>query len=203
MTWIRRMEIDFHRPVGADQEITITSFVREFHGPDAMIECTMTDAAGTTVATCLMVVAHVDARTRRATDWPAEHEALFFEAERLIREDPCSARMPRRPRAAYLPAMTQDTSGLAPEAPATQSSSVRADPAVGAHRRARPCPLRRRGVSAPASWQRERTHAATVESVCRSEGRGKPRTAWALRHRGRPVVRPSPMPTAPSACPAP
>ena len=56
------MEIDFHRPVGADQEITITSFVREFHGPDAMIECTMTDAAGTTVATCLMVVAHVDAQ---------------------------------------------------------------------------------------------------------------------------------------------
>ena len=41
----------------------------------------MTDAAGTTVATCLMVVAHVDARTRRATDWPAEHEALFFESE--------------------------------------------------------------------------------------------------------------------------
>jgi len=81
MTWIRRMEIDFIRPVNADQEITITSFVREFHGPDAMIECTMTDAAGTTVATCLMVVAHVDATTRRATDWPAEHEALFFEPE--------------------------------------------------------------------------------------------------------------------------
>ena len=28
-----------------------------------MIECTMTDAAGTTVATCLMVVAHVDAHS--------------------------------------------------------------------------------------------------------------------------------------------
>jgi acyl-CoA thioester hydrolase len=81
MTWIRRMEIDFHRPVGADQEITITSFVREFDGPDAMIECTMTDAAGTTVATCLMVVAHVDATSRRATDWPEEHAALFFESE--------------------------------------------------------------------------------------------------------------------------
>ena len=75
------LEIDFHRPVGADQEITITSFVREFHGPDAMIECTMTDAAGTTVATCLMIVAHVDARTRRATDWPPEHQALFFEPD--------------------------------------------------------------------------------------------------------------------------
>ena len=65
--------------VGADQEVTITSFVREFSGPDAYIECTMADAAGTTVATCLMIVAHVDARTRRATDWPPEHRALFFE----------------------------------------------------------------------------------------------------------------------------
>ena len=80
MTWVRRMEIDFIRAVGADQEISITSFVREFRGPDAMIECTMTDASGTTVSTCLMVVAHVDAGTRRATDWPDELQALFFES---------------------------------------------------------------------------------------------------------------------------
>ena len=81
MTWIRRMEIDFIRSVGADQEISITSFVREFHGSDAMIECAMTDATGTTVATCLMIVAHVDARTRRATDWPDELRALFFDPD--------------------------------------------------------------------------------------------------------------------------
>ncbi|WP_165877397.1 acyl-CoA thioesterase [Agromyces fucosus] len=81
MTWVRRMEIDFIRPLTADQEVSIISFVREFRGPDAMIECTMTDAAGTTVSTCLMVVAHVDGRTRRATDWPAELQALFFEPD--------------------------------------------------------------------------------------------------------------------------
>ncbi|WP_159601368.1 acyl-CoA thioesterase [Agromyces humi] len=81
MTWIRRMEISFRRPVNAEQELTITSFVREFHGPDAIIECTMADAAGTTVATCLMIVAHVDATTRRATDWPDDLRAIFFEAE--------------------------------------------------------------------------------------------------------------------------
>ncbi|SIO27458.1 acyl-CoA thioesterase [Agromyces cerinus] len=80
MTWVRRMEIDFIRPLTADQDVSITSFVREFRGPDAMIECTMTDAAGTTVSRCLMIVAHVDARTRRATDWPDELQALFFEA---------------------------------------------------------------------------------------------------------------------------
>jgi len=43
MVWVRRMEIDFLRPVRDDQEIIITSFVREFGGPDALIECTMSD----------------------------------------------------------------------------------------------------------------------------------------------------------------
>ena len=49
MTWVRRMEIDFLRPARGDQEVTITSFVREFRGPDALIECTMVDSAGTNV----------------------------------------------------------------------------------------------------------------------------------------------------------
>ena len=35
MTWVRRMEIDYIRPVLGDQEITITSFVSQFRGPDA------------------------------------------------------------------------------------------------------------------------------------------------------------------------
>ena len=30
MVWVRRLEIDFIRPARADQEITITSFVRGF-----------------------------------------------------------------------------------------------------------------------------------------------------------------------------
>jgi len=79
MTWVRRLEIDFLRPVDGDQAVTITSFVREFQGHDAIIECTMTDAAGRTVSTCLMIVAYVDARTRRGADWPDDLQALFFE----------------------------------------------------------------------------------------------------------------------------
>ena len=39
MVWVRRLEIDFIRPARGDQEVTITSFVREFRGPDALIEC--------------------------------------------------------------------------------------------------------------------------------------------------------------------
>jgi acyl-CoA thioester hydrolase len=81
MTWVRRMEIDFLRPARADQEITITSFVREFRGADALIECTMADAAGNGLSRCLMTVAHVDKQTSRATDWPPDLVALFFEKE--------------------------------------------------------------------------------------------------------------------------
>jgi acyl-CoA thioester hydrolase len=81
MVWVRRMEIDFLRPARGDQEIIITSFVREFRGPDALIECTMIDSARTNIAQCVMTVAHVDKGTNRATNWPADIMALFFEAE--------------------------------------------------------------------------------------------------------------------------
>ena len=80
MTWVRRMEIDFIRPARGDQQITITSFVRDFQGPDALIECTMADDAGKTLSRCLMTVAHVDKVTNRATDWPPDVAALFFES---------------------------------------------------------------------------------------------------------------------------
>ena len=79
MVWVRRIEIDFLRPLRGDQEIVITSFVREFRGPDAFIECTMADANGVQVSRCLMTVAHVDRPTNRATDWPPDLMALFVE----------------------------------------------------------------------------------------------------------------------------
>ncbi len=79
--WVRRLEIDFVRPVLAGQEVTITSFVREFAGADAFIECTMADARGKVVSRALMVVACVDKATSRGMDWPAEAVRLFYEAE--------------------------------------------------------------------------------------------------------------------------
>lgn len=81
MVWIRRLEIDFIRPVGADQEVSITSFVRDFSGPDAVIEGTMVDAAGKTLSRCLMTVAYVDRQTNRAADWPSDVSGLFFEKQ--------------------------------------------------------------------------------------------------------------------------
>jgi acyl-CoA thioester hydrolase len=81
MAVVRRLEIDFIRPVRGDQEITIHSFVREFQGPDATIDCAMVDAAGKEVSRCLMIVAYVDRGTNRAADWPEHVAALFFEKE--------------------------------------------------------------------------------------------------------------------------
>jgi acyl-CoA thioester hydrolase len=81
MVWVRRLEIDYVRPVVADQEITITSFVREFRGPDAIVECRMVNAAGKEMSRCLMIVACVERETNRAQDWPADAMALFFEKE--------------------------------------------------------------------------------------------------------------------------
>ena len=78
LTFVRRLEVDFIRPVGV-QEISITSRVREFKGPDAFIECAMADTNGKELARCLMIVAHVDKQTRRARDWPQALQDLFFE----------------------------------------------------------------------------------------------------------------------------
>jgi acyl-CoA thioester hydrolase len=81
MVWVRRLEIDYIRPVREGQDLTITSFVREFRGPDAVIECTMVDEAGKNLSRCLMTVAYVDRASNRATDWPADVVALFFERD--------------------------------------------------------------------------------------------------------------------------
>jgi len=79
MMFVRRLEIDFLRPARGDQDIAIRSYVKSFSGPDVMIECAMTDTNGKVLARCLMTVAHVDRATNRATDWPSDLAALFFE----------------------------------------------------------------------------------------------------------------------------
>ena len=79
MTWVKRMEVDFLKPAIGDQELTITSYVQEFRGPDAFIVCTITDEAGRDISRCLMVVTCVDRTTSRSMDWPADAIALFFE----------------------------------------------------------------------------------------------------------------------------
>lgn len=79
MTFVRRLDIEFIRPVVGDQEITIASFVREFNGPDALIECSMVDDGGKTLSKCIMVVSYVDKVTNRSAAWPNDIMDLFFE----------------------------------------------------------------------------------------------------------------------------
>ena len=82
MVWTRRMEVDFIHPVIGDQEITISSFVQEFRGADAYIECSMEDETGKTLSRCLMIVAYIDKSSNRAVDWPVDIMALFFENDK-------------------------------------------------------------------------------------------------------------------------
>jgi len=79
MMFVRKLEIDFLRPARGGQEIAITSFVRDFEGADAVIELEMVDAKGKTLSRALMTCAHVDRLTQRASDWPVDVAALFFE----------------------------------------------------------------------------------------------------------------------------
>ena len=79
MPWIQRTEIDYLRSAVGDQELTLTSFVREFRGSDADIECTLADETGRVLARCRMVVACVDKRTLKPMDWPADAMDRFFE----------------------------------------------------------------------------------------------------------------------------
>lgn len=81
MTFVRQLDIEFLHPIVGDQEITIASFVREFRGPDARVECSMTDEHGSVLSQCHMVVAYVDKGTRRSADWPGHLMDLFFEAQ--------------------------------------------------------------------------------------------------------------------------
>ncbi|MEO7457984.1 MAG: thioesterase family protein [Gemmatimonadaceae bacterium] len=80
MVYVRRIEIDYIRPVLGDQVITITSLVREFRGSDAIIDCTMTDAAAKVLSRCVMTGTYVDKATSRAADWPADLMARFYTA---------------------------------------------------------------------------------------------------------------------------
>ena len=81
MTWVKNIEIEFLKPAVGDQEITITSFVREFRGSEAHIECSMVDEAGKEVSRCTMIVACVDRTTNRSMDWPADATELFFHTD--------------------------------------------------------------------------------------------------------------------------
>ena len=81
MTFVRRLDVEFLRPVAGDRDITIESHVREFAGPDAHIECRMTDGGDTLYSRCLMIVAYVDKATHRSAPWPDDVQAVFFERE--------------------------------------------------------------------------------------------------------------------------
>lgn len=76
--FVRSLKIDFLKPLMGDQEFKVTSFVREFVGSDAHIECTMTDSKGRVAATCLMLATCVDKSTMKSMEWPADQISRFY-----------------------------------------------------------------------------------------------------------------------------
>ena len=81
MVWVRRMEIDFDPAVARRS------------GDNDHVVCTRVSRVGCAYRmhddglrrrerlTLLMTVSHVDKQTNRATDWPPELMAEFFETE--------------------------------------------------------------------------------------------------------------------------
>jgi acyl-CoA thioester hydrolase len=81
MTFVRKLDIEFIRPVVGDKLLVIKSFVREFIGPNAHIDCIMADEAGKVFSQCNMVVSYVDKGTNRSADWPEDVTALFYSSD--------------------------------------------------------------------------------------------------------------------------
>lgn len=77
MTFIKRLDIEFIRPVIGDQQVTISSFVEQFHGADAFIKCCMLNDSDKTLSKCSMVVSYVDKGTQRSAQWPDSVMHLF------------------------------------------------------------------------------------------------------------------------------
>jgi len=79
--WVQKMDIEYLLPIFGDEEITVSSFIREFVGFQAFTEFEMTNSQGAVVSRCKIVGACIDKKTLRPMDWPPEVVALAFKEE--------------------------------------------------------------------------------------------------------------------------
>jgi acyl-CoA thioester hydrolase len=75
---IRKVELEFIRPVLADDEFTVESYLSEVGETDCLVWATMTSATGKLLATCKFYIVCVDKKTRKAIEWPENFIRLFF-----------------------------------------------------------------------------------------------------------------------------
>ena len=84
MLWVGEWRSTYSVFVG-DQEITISSFVREFSGSDAHIECNMVDEAGKNVSRCLMVVVCIDKNTKSGNGLARQYNGAVLRKRNRLR----------------------------------------------------------------------------------------------------------------------
>ena len=79
--WVQKLDIEYLLPVFGDEEISISSFVREYKGFQAFVELEMTNSQGGVVSRCKMVGVCIEKKTLRPMDWPAEVVAASFKED--------------------------------------------------------------------------------------------------------------------------
>ncbi len=76
---VRKIQIEFLKPLYADHTFIIESYVREFKERTCDVVLTMTLDGGGQVASCIMELACVDKKTNSSVPWPEEIVSKFYE----------------------------------------------------------------------------------------------------------------------------
>ncbi len=76
----RKVSLDFLRPLVADEEFEITSFVSEVLDRSCTVQMTLSKVDGTQAARCLLELVCIEKQTLRPCSWPTELIERFFEA---------------------------------------------------------------------------------------------------------------------------
>jgi YbgC/YbaW family acyl-CoA thioester hydrolase len=75
---IRKVAVEFIRPVLADVEFTVESFVSELASSSCIVLATMKSETGILFATCKFQVVCVDKATHKQTPWPDDFISLYY-----------------------------------------------------------------------------------------------------------------------------
>src|SRR5215510_1557303 len=75
---IRSIKIEFLRPVFADVEFTVESFISELMDSSCVVLATMTGATGILHSTCKFQISCVEKKTLTQIPWPDDFISLFY-----------------------------------------------------------------------------------------------------------------------------
>jgi YbgC/YbaW family acyl-CoA thioester hydrolase len=76
----RQVEIEYLRPLLADEEFVITSRLSELKSASCHVDCEMHNLAGQLVSTCRMRIGCVEKKTGRPVPWPSGLMERLYES---------------------------------------------------------------------------------------------------------------------------